>query len=144
MPFRFALVCDLLQQIDESQQLRGGNKSDPDAIRLWFKCQRGLIDGDTDAVALLSTLLPEKRTDRVYGVQAGGLERLIARALCLGRSRMQELARYQQPGLGLDLGDCVEFILTATVSLCLPSTANRGSCLGSLFAKANLLEAIID
>lgn len=115
MPFPFAYVCDLLQSLD-GQQLQSGRKSNPEMIRLWFQKHRALIDGGTDGPALLSTLLPEKRTDRVFQVQAAGLERIIGRALGLGESRMRELARYQTPGLGIDLGDCVEYILTATVS----------------------------
>lgn len=72
---------------------------------------------DTDLAALLSTLLPEKRTDRVYCIQAVTLEKIIGRAFFLGSSRIAELAVYKQPGLGLDLGDCVARLLTVTVSV---------------------------
>ncbi|UKZ70545.1 uncharacterized protein TrAtP1_011525 [Trichoderma atroviride] len=40
----------------------------------------------------------------------------------LGSSRIKELAIYKQPGLGLDLGDCVERILNATPNPTFPET----------------------
>ncbi|GJN85820.1 hypothetical protein PLIIFM63780_009394 [Purpureocillium lilacinum] len=42
------------------------------------------------------------------------LEKIIGRGLGLGASRIAELARYRQPGLGLDLADCVERLLATT------------------------------
>jgi hypothetical protein len=40
----------------------------------------------------------------------------IGRGLSLGASRKLELARYREPGSGVDLADCVERILSVTVS----------------------------
>lgn len=114
MPLQFSLVCDLL---DECQRLGFTRRPNKQAIHEWFARNRGCIDAhDTDLSALLSTLLPEKRTDRVFCIQAPRLEKIIARALMLGSSRVAELARYKKPGLGLDLADCVERILATTVS----------------------------
>lgn len=113
MPLPFTLVCDLL---DECQALRLSRKPNHQAIAAWFARHRGRVDAhDTDLSAFLSALLPEKRTDRVFCIQAPRLEKIVGRALMLGSSRVAELARYKQPGLGLDLADCVESILTVTV-----------------------------
>lgn len=124
MPLQFSLVCDLL---DECQRLCLARKPNKQAVIDWFSRNRCRIDShDTDLSALLSTLLPEKRTDRVFCIQAPRLEKIIGRALMLGSSRVAELARYKQPGLGLDLADCVERILTTTVSaIALPPTRAR-------------------
>ncbi|CAK7231081.1 hypothetical protein SEUCBS140593_007806 [Sporothrix eucalyptigena] len=71
------------------------------------------------AAALLSTLLPERRTDRVYGLQARGLQRILITALGLGHSRIPELSRWmracEHATTGpVDLADCVEAILQRT------------------------------
>lgn len=114
MPLPFSLVCDLL---DESYALATAHKSPTQTLVAWCARHRSRINApDTNLAALLSTLLPEKRTDRVYCIQANSLERIIGRGLMLGSSRLRELSVYKQPGLGLDLADCVERILTATVS----------------------------
>ncbi|KAF4511087.1 hypothetical protein G6O67_002920 [Ophiocordyceps sinensis] len=121
MPLQFSLVCDLL---DECQRLGFTRRPNKQVIHEWFARNRGCIDAhDTDLSALLSTLLPEKRTDRVFCIQAPRLEKIIARALMLGSSRVAELARYKKPGLGLDLADCVERILATTPN---PQSTKRG------------------
>ncbi|OAA39951.1 DNA ligase, ATP-dependent, central [Metarhizium rileyi] len=112
MPFPFILVCDLL---DECHRLCIASKSNTRAVVDWFARHRGRLDAhDTDLAALLSTLLPEKRTDRVYCIRAPTLEKIIGRALMLGSSRIVELSLYQRPGQGADLADCAERILNAT------------------------------
>lgn len=119
MPLPFTLVCDLL---DECHRLCLARRPNKEAVVDWFARHRGRIDAhDTNLSALLSTLLPEKRTDRVYCIQAASLEKIVGRALILGASRIPKLARYKQPGLDLDLADCVERILTVTVSRTLPT-----------------------
>jgi DNA ligase-4 len=103
--------------LEESYALATAHKPYNQALIAWFTRHRSCINApDTDLAALLSTLLPEKRTDRVYCIQANGLERIVGRGLMLGSSRLKELAIYKQPGLGLDLADCVERILNVTVS----------------------------
>lgn len=117
MPLPFSIVCDLLEQCHKLSLAR---KKNYQAVTDWFARNRSRIDAhDTNLAALLSTLLPEKRTDRVYCIQAPRLEKIIGRALFLGSSRIPQLTAYKQPGLGLDLADCVEHILTATVSAAL-------------------------
>ncbi|KAF5724053.1 DNA ligase 4 [Fusarium mundagurra] len=112
MPLPFSLVCELLEQ---SFLLSLSKKSCSNTVTKWFTRHRNYIDAhDTDLPALLSTLLPEKRTDRVYCIQSARLERIIGRAYLLGSSRIKELAQYRQPGSGVDLADCVFRILTVT------------------------------
>ncbi|KAK8929475.1 DNA ligase 4 [Metarhizium anisopliae] len=112
MPIPFLLVCDLL---DECHRLCITNKPNTQAVVDWFARHRGRLDAhDTDLAALLSTLLPEKRTDRVYCIKAPTLEKIIGRALMLGSSRIAELALYKQPGQCTDLADCAERILNTT------------------------------
>lgn len=55
-------------------------------------------------------MFPEKRTDRVYWLQAMQLSRVIGRCLGLGSSRLSELNRWQTP-CGFDLGGCVEIVM---------------------------------
>ena len=115
MPLPFSLVCDLLEQ---SNKLCLARRSNKEALAAWFARHRQRIDAhDTNLAALLSTLLPEKRTDRIYCIQARTLEKIIARALGLGCSRVAELASHREPGRGEDLADCVERLLTITVSI---------------------------
>lgn len=114
MPLPFSLVCDLLE---DSYDVATARKPVSRVFAAWCARHRSRINAsDINLAALLSTLLPEKRADRVYCIQANGLERIIGRALMLGSSRIKELAIYKRPGHGLDLDDCVERILNATVS----------------------------
>ncbi|KAK2698776.1 hypothetical protein QWA68_002474 [Fusarium oxysporum] len=114
MPLPFSLVCELLEQ---SFLLSLDKKSCSNTVTKWFTRHRNYVDAhDTNLPALLSTLLPEKRTDRVYCIQSASLERIIGRAYLLGLSRIKELAQYRQPGSGVDLADCVFRILTVTPS----------------------------
>ncbi|KAM0256892.1 hypothetical protein ACHAQJ_004714 [Trichoderma viride] len=119
MPLPFSLVCDLLE---ESYALATAHKPYNQALVAWCARHQSRINvPDTNLAALLSTLLPEKRTDRVYCIQANGLERIIGRGLMLGSSRLKELAIYKQPGLGLDLADCVQRILNVTPNPTFPA-----------------------
>jgi DNA ligase-4 len=118
MPFSFAEVGTLFQRLEDielreppwlpdekSQQIRL-------TVDSWFKSHRGAISALTieGATALLSALLPEKRTDRVYGLQAPGLCRVLARCLKLQAHRAKDLRAYTQPGRG-DLAACLERVL---------------------------------
>ena len=88
MPFPFIEICTLLNN------LVGIETHDPpllapakysrakDTVESWFKSHRRKIielseDGQT---ALLSALLPEWRTDRVYGIQTQSLSRMLSPA----------------------------------------------------------------
>jgi DNA ligase 4 len=113
MPIPFTVVCDLLEDCHKSCVAR---KSHSTIVAQWFSRHRALIDAhDSSLVALLSTLLPETRTDRVYAIQPPTLAKIISRGLGLGHSRIAELQRYRKSGSGVDLADCVRSILYATV-----------------------------
>lgn len=56
---------------------------------------------------VLSALLPAKRTDRVYHLQAPLLTKKLRRCLSLGEGRWQQLEQWKVPERG-DLGECVE------------------------------------
>ncbi|KAI2781534.1 hypothetical protein F4815DRAFT_466571 [Daldinia loculata] len=116
MPFPYKYICDLLQQLDNESR-KDEHKQTParSIIETWFREHRSSLDAsENDPSAILSTLLPERRTDRVYLIQAARLESIFGKALLLGASRLQELRRYRTPGLGVDLADCVEGILKRT------------------------------
>lgn len=84
----------------------------------WFaRYREELNEEGTDKCALLSTLLPERRTDRVFGIKQKTLQPKIARAYGLGHSRVKELSRWTVPGSEVDLAECVEEILLETPSV---------------------------
>ncbi|CAJ2508173.1 Uu.00g093590.m01.CDS01 [Anthostomella pinea] len=116
MPFPFRYICDLLQDLeDDIRKAKSYPTSGKAIIARWFDQHRLQLHAPgNDVCAILSTLLPERRTDRVYFIQAPRLQSIVGQALCLGFSRVAELRRYQTPGLGIDLGDCVERILERT------------------------------
>ena len=115
MPFKFIFLCDLLSSL-EALSTRDPPLL-PAALRdryqrtisQWFRSHRARIDAldASSAVALLSALFPERRTDRIYGLQPPSLTKALGRCLGLGLSRIRELERWKEPGRG-DLGACVE------------------------------------
>ncbi|KAK6084825.1 ATP dependent DNA ligase domain-containing protein [Seiridium cupressi] len=113
MPFPFRYICDLLQRLEDDHHSKGKQKSSSkNIIRGWFHEHRELLDApSTDAVAILSTLFPEKRADRVYGIKVAKLENIISKAIILGGTRLELLREYKKPGLNKDLADCVEQVL---------------------------------
>ncbi|KAI1415227.1 hypothetical protein F5Y13DRAFT_196585 [Hypoxylon sp. FL1857] len=115
MPFPFRYICDLLQRLDDESRNESKQIPAKVIIETWFREHRTRLNAqENNASAILSTLLPEKRTDRVYLIQATRLESIFGKALLLGASRVQELRRYRTPALGVDLADCVEGILSRT------------------------------
>ncbi|KAI8633048.1 hypothetical protein F5Y19DRAFT_416311 [Xylariaceae sp. FL1651] len=116
MPFPYKYICDLLQELDDELR-KSPEKQTPSEtiIKCWFQQHRSLFNAPgNDACAILSTLLPERRTDRVYFIQAPKLQSIFGKALLLGASRVKELRRYLEPGSGVDLGECIEEILSRT------------------------------
>ncbi|KAK0739580.1 hypothetical protein B0T21DRAFT_362899 [Apiosordaria backusii] len=115
MPFLFSYICDLLQKLEDNRTARSGVKTPTAIIQDWFQFHKGLLHRDDfNTAALLSALLPEKRTDRVYNIREKKLQILIGRGLILGRSRIAQLGRWTRPEAGVDLAECVEGILKET------------------------------
>ncbi|KAI0552143.1 hypothetical protein F4679DRAFT_536059 [Xylaria curta] len=116
MPFPYRYICDLLQQLDDEVRKPPAKQTPPEAIvQSWFQHYQALIHAPgNDACTILSMLLPERRTDRVYNIQAQRLQSVFGKALLLGASRVLELRRWAESGSGVDLGDCVESVLQQT------------------------------
>ena len=120
MPFHFSEICILLQR-HEDIELRQPpilNRVDKEAqsrnvTESWFKSHRSAIAqlSTTSSVALLSTLLPARRTDRVYNIKSPRLVHILSRCLGLSAARTKDLHAYTQPGRG-DLAQCLERVLT--------------------------------
>lgn len=112
MPFPFDTVCDLLQSLENDLARQRQRRGSARIVHDWFAEHREGIDGqDVDAVALLSTLLPERRTDRVFSVREKKLETIVANACGLGTRRNQLRRWHTEPRAGLDLAECVEQVL---------------------------------
>lgn len=119
MTFPFASICDLLMQLEEQHnhgvQLASSPSRDAILTR-WFNEHRAQLDHpSTNLVALFSTLIPEKRVDRVYGIGPSRLAQIIGRACGLGITRKATLCQYEQPNNG-DLADCVMKVMSEAVS----------------------------
>lgn len=114
MPLLFKNLCDLLSTLESYSSRRSPllpakrEKLYSETITQWFRYHKISLDSpDIDPVVLLSALLPARRTDRVYGIQAQSLSRKLRRCLNLGEGRWQQLEQWKSPGQG-DLGECVE------------------------------------
>lgn len=115
MGFKFTFLCDLLSGLENNRYAKviAAKKDGPDirVVAQWFaRHDRHIHHSDTNGLALLSCMFPEKRTDRAYWLRTPSLARVIARCLGLGSSRLAELNQWSRPG-GPDLGQCVENVL---------------------------------
>ncbi|KAJ5649276.1 uncharacterized protein N7484_002999 [Penicillium longicatenatum] len=116
MGFKFAFLGDLLSSLEANRTAKAASanrKDEPDyrTIAQWFnRHDRHINHPETDRLALLSSMFPERRPDRVYWLQATSLTRVIGRCLGLGSSRISELDQWRKPG-GPDLGQCVENVM---------------------------------
>ena len=118
MPFPFTELCNLFSRLEaiESRDPPYLPDQKSQSLRLtvesWFKSHHASIARLTveGAAALLSAILPERRTDRVYNIQAGGLCRILCRSLHLTADRAKDLRAYTEPRHG-DLGACLERVL---------------------------------
>lgn len=116
MPLHFIDFCTLLSDLESisSRQPRLNEKRRDEAykqtISQWVhKHKITVTSPDVNALALLSSLLPGRRTDRVYSIQAPALSKYLRKCLSIGRSRWDQLEQWKTPGRG-DLGDCIERI----------------------------------
>ena len=120
MPLFFTDVCDLLSEFEE---LATNDPPDlptlryqrqKEAVSRWFSLHEITTQKSSNLiVALLSALLPAKRTDRVYNTQYPRLVSLLKRCLFLGVDRQRMLEQWKIPGRG-DLADCVERVMRQT------------------------------
>lgn len=114
MPLRFLHVCDLLSDLESHVTRRPPllpaqlEKLYQQSIAQWFHTHKiSSCSSDEEVVAILSALLPRRRTDRIYGIQAQSLSKKLRRCLSLGLGRWQLLDQWKTAGYG-DLGECVE------------------------------------
>lgn len=125
MGFKFSYVCDLLSGLERNRYVKATSAAkaqNPDyrTISSWcLNYSKRLHDKDTDLLAVLSCLFPEKRPDRVYWLQHASLARIIGRCLYLGASRLKDLSQWQVSGNG-DLGECVENVMSQAENQILP------------------------
>ncbi|KAL8644625.1 MAG: hypothetical protein Q9226_007672 [Calogaya cf. arnoldii] len=120
MPFLFSAVTDLLQALEDNaastkKAMKGWlDQKNKDHIESWVKAYKVTVDSPViDVVAVLSALFPDKRTDRVYRLQAPSLSKILGRCFKLGTARIKQLGQWKTPGNG-DLGVCVERTLRET------------------------------
>jgi DNA ligase-4 len=118
MPFPFRILCDLLERLERNAgKLLSTNKTqeyDTFTIRAWFDKHDAIIPRQGPAaIAFLSCVFPERRSDRVSGLQERQLEKVIQRSQCLGLSRMEDLQRCKTSG-GLDFASSVERVMATT------------------------------
>ena len=120
MPFLFSAVTDLLQALEDNAAstkiaMKGWlDQKNKDHIESWVKSYNVTGDSTTvDVVAVLSATFPDKRTDRVYGLQSPSLSKILGRCFRLGVARIKQLDKWKTPGQG-DLGLCVERTLRET------------------------------
>ncbi|EEP79119.1 conserved hypothetical protein [Uncinocarpus reesii 1704] len=116
MGFKFSYVCDLLSNLDRNRIAKAASEAktrDPDVATVikWFDHhERKIHSTETDSLALLSCLFPERRPERVFSLREPSLVKVIGRCLLLGASRKRELDRWGEKGWG-DLGQCLEYVM---------------------------------
>lgn len=120
MPLPFSEICLLFQRLEDIElhqppllpALKAAKIKE--VVEVWFKSRRQRIDelNVAGGIAFLSTLLPERRTDRVYGIQAASLCRTLGRVLLLPVSGRADLEAYKKPNFG-DLASCLERVMEA-------------------------------
>lgn len=113
MPLMFSTVCELLQSLEYDFKRKRHQKGSKHIVNEWFTQNQDALD-EVDLTALLSTLLPERRTDRVFNIKLKRLENIVVIACGLGSSRITQLREWEVGGAGVDFADCVEAILKAT------------------------------
>lgn len=114
MPLLFVHFCNLLADLEAYSSSEPSfptaerNQLYRQTIIRWIRAHKVSINSPTvDAVVVLSSLFPARRTDRVYSIQVRWLSKALRRCLSLGEGRWQLLDQWMKPGRG-DLGDCVE------------------------------------
>ncbi|KIM99558.1 hypothetical protein OIDMADRAFT_146213 [Oidiodendron maius Zn] len=118
MPFPFVYVCDLLEDLRHLYNHvmpllpKDLDQRTTEITLRWLKRHRGLLDATaTDDDCVILTLQPEKRTDRIYGLDEWSLENIIARVLNLPKRHCQDLQRWRNGPAQGDLASCVERVM---------------------------------
>lgn len=118
MPFKFSYLCDLLQKL-ESPYLRGTlvlegpvrEFTQKETIS-WFQTYKNkLNEFAVGSTAVATMLRPKAWTDRDFGLDADGLEHVLARVLEVTVVQHAELGRWKCEGWKGDLGVCVERVM---------------------------------
>lgn len=124
MPFLFVYVCDLLEKLEIPFLREVGFLPGPlreylrKHVSHWFTQHCSRLDAfSTDAQAVLSMLKPHNQVDRVYGIDPGKLELVIARALSLSKLQYLELQKWRSDPLGRDLAFFVQQVMKAINSV---------------------------
>jgi hypothetical protein len=125
MPFPFVYVCDLLDDLArlatrESPLLpKVFEQTTTETTLRWLKLHRSRLDAAaTDDHAVLSTLQPEKTSDRVYdGLDVFGLEQVVARILNLPKQFHRDLQRWRHEPAKGDLATCVERVMESMAAV---------------------------
>lgn len=116
--FRFSYLSDLLENLqdiachDPPYLIKERDEKYSNTLLSWFNSYRKAIDSlnASDLAALLSSLLPQRRKDRVYGLQSLALVKILGRCLGLSATRRLDLERFKERGNG-DLAECLERVL---------------------------------
>ena len=118
MPFPFVYVCDLLEDLahlihrDLPLLPKDVHHQTTETTLRWLKLHRSRLDAAaTDDDAVILTLQPEKRTDRVYGLDAFALEQVVARVLNLPKQHHLDLQTWRHDPAKGDLAACVERVM---------------------------------
>lgn len=114
MALMFSTICELLQSLEHDFKRKRHQKGPKHIVNDWFNRHHDALDAGVDRTALLSTLLPERRTDRVFCIKQKRLENIVIKAFGLGSSRTAQLRECDVPGAARDFAECVEAILKAT------------------------------
>ncbi|KAF3927715.1 hypothetical protein ABW21_db0205375 [Orbilia brochopaga] len=124
MPFQFTHVCDLLSTLESLHRNGTPNKhAYKPHLASWFAYFRPDLTPEL-WLPLFSMLWPEGRPDRVYGFKEDGLVGAVVGAMCLGRTRADELRGWRTAGRGdKDLGEAIERVFAMAENIVLPDNA---------------------
>lgn len=132
MPFQFVYICDLLEDLerivtrDPPLLSKEVEKQQSSTILNWFKSHRRRLDAfNTDSDAVLSTLLPQRTTDRCYGLSIKELKRILARILSLSQKQLAQLKNWQCQSSG---GDLALFVYQILDDVSCPPIAAKKPC----------------
>lgn len=116
MPFKFQWLCELLEELDSNRYKHARSAArtfnhEHQIIHRWYERFSHRIERTgPGAIAFLSCLFPERRPDRIYGLQHKRLSQVFGRALGLGASRVTELNQWTTRD-GVELPECIERVM---------------------------------